>query len=55
MEDPDHQMLDRAAQAKSGESVQVHGAAGRVGTAMLEIAALAQRCGMNFILMNFVF
>jgi hypothetical protein len=44
-----------SAQAKSGESVLVHGAAGRAGTAVLEVAALAERCGMNFILMNFVF
>jgi NADPH2:quinone reductase len=36
-----YQMLHRAAQAKSGESVLVHGAAGRVGTAVLELAALA--------------
>jgi hypothetical protein len=35
--------------------VLVHGAAGRAGTAVLEVAALALRCGMNFILMNFVF
>lgn len=26
-----------------------------LGTAVLEVAALAKRCGMNFILMNFVF
>ncbi len=36
-----YQMLHRAAKAKSGESVLVHGAAGRVGTAVLELAALA--------------
>src|SRR5215472_2705992 len=36
-----YQMLHRAAQAKSGESVLVHGAAGRVGTAVLELGALA--------------
>ena len=36
-----YQMLHRAAKAKSGEAVLVHGAAGRVGTAVLELAALA--------------
>ncbi|OBI00411.1 medium chain dehydrogenase/reductase family protein [Mycobacterium sp. E2733] len=36
-----YQMLHRAAQAKNGESVLVHGAAGRVGTAVLELAVLA--------------
>jgi NADPH:quinone reductase len=36
-----YQLLHRAAQATSGESVLVHGAAGRVGTAVLELAALA--------------
>jgi NADPH:quinone reductase len=36
-----YQMLHRAAKAKSGETVLVHGAAGRVGTAVLEVAALA--------------
>ena len=36
-----YQMLHRAARAKSGETVLVHGAAGRVGTAVLELAALA--------------
>jgi NADPH:quinone reductase-like Zn-dependent oxidoreductase len=36
-----YQMLHRAAQANSGETVLVHGAAGRVGTAVLELAALA--------------
>jgi NADPH:quinone reductase len=36
-----YQMLHRAAKAKSGERVLVHGAAGRVGTAVLELAAAA--------------
>jgi NADPH:quinone reductase len=36
-----YQMLHRAARVKSGESVLVHGAAGRVGTAVLELGALA--------------
>ena len=36
-----YQLLHRAAQAKRGETVLVHGAAGRVGTAVLELAALA--------------
>ena len=36
-----YQMLHRAAKAKSGEAVLVHGAAGRVGTAVLELAAVA--------------
>ena len=36
-----YQMLHRAANAKSGETVLVHGAAGRVGTAVLELAAAA--------------
>ena len=36
-----YQMLHRAAKAKSGETVLVHGAAGRVGTAVLELGALA--------------
>jgi NADPH2:quinone reductase len=36
-----YQMLHRAAKAKSGEAVVVHGAAGRVGTAVLELAAPA--------------
>jgi NADPH2:quinone reductase len=36
-----YQLLHRAAQAKRGESVLVHGAAGRVGTALLELGALA--------------
>jgi len=36
-----YQLLHRTAEAKSGESVLVHGAAGRVGTAVLELGALA--------------
>jgi NADPH2:quinone reductase len=36
-----YQLLHRAAKAKSGEAVLVHGAAGRVGTALLELGALA--------------
>ena len=36
-----YQMLHRAAKAKCGEMVLVHGAAGRVGTAVLELAAAA--------------
>ncbi len=36
-----YQMLHRAARVKSGESVLMHGAAGRVGTAVLELGALA--------------
>jgi NADPH:quinone reductase-like Zn-dependent oxidoreductase len=36
-----YQLLHRAAKAKSGETVLVHGAAGRVGTAILELGALA--------------
>ena len=36
-----YQMLHRAAKAKRGETVLVHGAAGRVGTAVLELAAAA--------------
>jgi NADPH:quinone reductase-like Zn-dependent oxidoreductase len=36
-----YQMLHRAARVNSGESVLVHGAAGRVGTAVLELGALA--------------
>jgi NADPH:quinone reductase-like Zn-dependent oxidoreductase len=35
-----YQLLYRTAQAKSGETVLVHGAAGRVGTAILELGAL---------------
>src|SRR5437763_7572906 len=37
-----YQLLHRAAMAKSGETVLVHGAAGRVGTAVLELGALAE-------------
>jgi len=36
-----YQLLHRTSQAKPGESVLVHGAAGRVGTAILELGALA--------------
>jgi NADPH:quinone reductase-like Zn-dependent oxidoreductase len=36
-----YQCLHRVAKVKSGESVLVHGAAGRVGTAVLELGALA--------------
>jgi NADPH:quinone reductase-like Zn-dependent oxidoreductase len=36
-----YQLLHRAAKAKRGESVLVHGAAGRVGTALLELGALS--------------
>lgn len=36
-----YQLLHRAAEAKRGETVLVHGAAGRVGTAVLELAAAA--------------
>jgi NADPH2:quinone reductase len=36
-----YQLLHRAANAKRGETVLVHGAAGRVGTAVLELGALA--------------
>jgi NADPH:quinone reductase-like Zn-dependent oxidoreductase len=36
-----YQMLHRAAKVSSGEAVLVHGAAGRVGTAALELGALA--------------
>ena len=36
-----YQLLHRTAEAKPGESVLVHGAAGRVGTAILELGALA--------------
>jgi NADPH:quinone reductase-like Zn-dependent oxidoreductase len=36
-----YQLLHRMAMAKSGETVLVHGAAGRVGTAILELGALA--------------
>ncbi|WP_026266780.1 medium chain dehydrogenase/reductase family protein [Arthrobacter sp. 131MFCol6.1] len=37
-----YQLLHRTAQAKPGESALVHGAAGRVGTAILELGALAR-------------
>ena len=36
-----YQLLHRIGEAKSGETVLVHGAAGRVGTAVLELGALA--------------
>ncbi len=36
-----YQALHRAAMARSGETVLVHGAAGRVGTAILELGTLA--------------
>ena len=36
-----YQLLHRMAKVKSGETVLVHGAAGRVGTAVLELGALA--------------
>lgn len=36
-----YQLLHRTARAKRGEAVLVHGAAGRVGTAVLELGALA--------------
>jgi NADPH:quinone reductase len=36
-----YQLLHRMAKARSGESVLVHGAAGRVGVAVLELGALA--------------
>ena len=36
-----YQMLHRTARVKSGETVLVHGAAGRVGTAALELGAIA--------------
>jgi NADPH:quinone reductase len=36
-----YQVLHRKAMAKSGQTVLVHGAAGRVGTAVLELGALA--------------
>src|SRR5262249_19120398 len=36
-----YQLLHRLAMAESGETVLVHGAAGRVGTAVLELGALA--------------
>jgi NADPH:quinone reductase-like Zn-dependent oxidoreductase len=37
-----YQLLHRTARVKHGESVLVHGAAGRVGTALLELGAAAQ-------------
>src|SRR5262249_10885446 len=36
-----YQLLHRTAKAKRGETVLVHGAAGRVGTAVLELGAVA--------------
>jgi NADPH:quinone reductase-like Zn-dependent oxidoreductase len=36
-----YQLLHRTANVKSGETVLVHGAAGRVGTALLELGAVA--------------
>jgi NADPH:quinone reductase-like Zn-dependent oxidoreductase len=36
-----YQLLHRTAEAKRGESVLAHGAAGRVGTALLELGALS--------------
>jgi len=36
-----YQLLHRTANAKSGETVLVHGAAGRVGTTLLELGAVA--------------
>src|SRR5215207_5059119 len=36
-----YQLLHRMARVRSGETVLVHGAAGRVGTAVLELGALA--------------
>src|SRR4051794_7700356 len=36
-----YQLLHRSAEAQRGEAVLVHGAAGRVGTALLELGALA--------------
>ena len=36
-----YQLLHRTAKVKSGEAVLVHGAAGRVGTAVLELGAAA--------------
>jgi NADPH:quinone reductase len=36
-----YQLLHRTAEVKHGETVLVHGAAGRVGTAVLELGALA--------------
>jgi NADPH:quinone reductase-like Zn-dependent oxidoreductase len=42
-----YQLLHRAAKARAGETVLVHGAAGRVGTAVLELGNVigAQLCG----------
>lgn len=37
-----YQLLHRVARANNGEAVLVHGAAGRVGTAVLELGALAE-------------
>jgi NADPH:quinone reductase len=37
-----YQLLHRTARVKSGETVLVHGAAGRVGTAVLELGAVAE-------------
>src|SRR3954468_996326 len=37
-----YQLIHRTARVKSGESVLVHGAAGRVGTAVLELGAVAE-------------
>ncbi len=39
-----YQMLHRTARVTSGESVLVHGAAGRVGTAALELGGIAGLC-----------
>src|SRR4029453_2613720 len=36
-----YQLLHRVAKVKSGETVRVHGAAGRVGTAVLELGSIA--------------
>src|SRR5204862_4690651 len=36
-----YQVIHREAKAKRGETVLVHGAAGRVGTAVLELGAVA--------------
>ena len=36
-----YQLLHRVARVKTGETVLVHGAAGRVGTAVLELGSLA--------------
>ena len=36
-----YQLLHRMAVVRRGEAVLVHGAAGRVGTAVLELGALA--------------